>query len=326
LAKKEYDSRTHEEKRTALRTAFERLKVQALVTGKINICSIKKICEEADVSDTYLYTSKLDSETENAKYHKVKDEIAAFKKTFKDGIADIQVDTELGRAQTAKSTMQNERDNAQRQYLEVLQQVEGLKSLVQKQKEAIKESADQSVNVAYNNLLQSPKNTKSPSFSHAKIVSPDSHLLVGGKYCYDDTNLRNLAWRTSVHQLEELLKRPLKQRVYILVGPPCAGKSDWCKASDYYPDRHPVVVDATNLTKSERTNWFGVIYKYMHTSDIKICAVFFDIPFDILQKRNNQRSPDKRLDNDVLLSKAGALEPVDVYEGFDEIKVIKHAG
>ena len=323
---KKYDSRTHEEKRTALTTAFERLKIRALATGKISICSIKKICKEADVSDTYLYTDKLGSEKDNAKYHKIRDEILAFKKSFKDGIQDIQIDTELGRAQEEKIKLKNERDSAHLQYLEVLQQVEGLKRMVIQQKKRIKENADEAVSVAAINIQKSKYDSKAPSFPQVNIVSPDSHLLVGGKYCFDDKNLRNLAWRTSVHQFEELLKRPLSQRVYILVGPPCAGKSEWCKTSDYYPDRHPVVVDSTNLTKSVRANWFNVIYKYKHKNDIKMCAVFFDVPFDVLQKRNNMRSPDKRLDDELLLTKLKTLEPVDIYEGFDEIKVIRYDG
>ncbi|MBU2969234.1 ATP-binding protein [Pseudoalteromonas sp. C2R02] len=324
MAKKEYDSRTHDEKISDLRAVFERLKIQALATGKISACSIKKVCDGANVSDTYLYTDKLDSPELNAKYHKIKADITGFKKDFKKNKGSIQADSEIGRAQAEKTTMQNERDEAQRQYVEVLQQVQGLKNQVHKQKQTIKDTADHSVGVAYNNLLQSPQSTKSPSFSHAKIVSPDTHLLVDGRYCFHDKNLRNLAWRSSVYELEELLKRPLAQRIYMLVGPPCAGKSDWCKASDYFSDRHPVVIDATNLTKSERINWFTVIYKYIHTNDIKVCAVFFDVPFEILQKRNNKRSADKRLDNDELLTKLRTLEPVDVYEGFDEIKVIRY--
>ena len=318
--KKSRDTRTHDERISALYDAFERSKIRANAKGLKNECSIVKVCEQAGINDTYLHTHKLkNDEKTNKKYHGVKEAINDFRKEF----SKSKAKSEIALTKEAKELMGVERDKAQVQYRDSLKQILGLKNQLKQKDDKLQMQNHLSVNIAHSNLQLANSNTQT-TFTEAKIVSPDNHLYKNGRYSFHDKNIRDAAWRTSRHEFEELLKRPLPTRVYILVGAPCSGKTHWSKASNYYEDRHPVVVDATNLTKSDRSSWFSSIYKYKHQNDIKVCAVFFDTPYTVLMERNNKRPPDKRLDDETLEDKFNKLEIVDVFEDFDEIMVVRH--
>jgi len=318
---KERDSRTHDERITALRDAFERLKVRANATGSINDCSVRKVCYKANVSDSYMYEDKFKDIEINKKYQSVKNEIKSFKKDFKKST----VQSELGLVIASKESMETERNKAHLQYRDSLKQNVGLKASLKIANDKLQAHNQLAVNISHSNLQsQSNQNKQYSIKSDPKVVSPDAYLYKNGKYSYGDKNVREAAWLTARHQFVELLKRNLSTRVYILVGAPCAGKTYWSKQLNYYNDMHTLVVDATNLTKSDRSSWFSLIYKYKNQVDIKACAVYFDTPHTVLMERNNQRPPDKRLTNEELQGKFIRLEPVDVFEDFDEIIVVRH--
>lgn len=319
-SKKTRDTRTHDERISALYDAFERSKIRANAKGSINECSIVKVCEQAGVNDTYLHTSKLKDDEINNKYHSIKSVILKFREEF----SKSKTKSEIALAIEAKELMESEKDNAQAQYRASLKQILGLKNQLKQKDDKLQAQNHLAVDIAHSNLQRSNTNTQTTTFTESKVVSPDNHLNKNGKYSFHNKNIRDAAWRTSRHEFEELLKRPLLTRVYILVGAPCSGKTHWSKESNYYGDRHPVVVDATNLTKSDRSSWFSSIYKYKHQNDIKVCAVFFDTPYTVLMERNNKRPPDKRLDDETLEDKFNKLEVVDVFEDFDEIMVVRH--
>jgi predicted kinase len=314
--------RTHDEKIKALWNAFERFKIKAVATGLVNDCSVKKVCAEACVNDVYLHTSKLKSDDINAKYHSVTKAINEFRKKF----SETNLESEYSLILKSKNEMGLERDKAHKQYRDALEQVIALKSLVKNQNDKLKAHNLLAVNIAHSNLEQRLISKNQPIvFTEAKIVSPDSHLFKNGQYSYHDKNVRDSAWRTARHEIEGLLKRPLPMRVYMMIGAPCSGKTYWSGQSNYYNDRHPVIIDATNLTKSDRSFWFNTIYECQQTNNkFKLCAVFFDTPLNILIERNNKRPPDKRLPDDDIREKFQRLEPVDVFEGFNEILVVKH--
>lgn len=319
--KKKRDTRTHSEKISALRDSFERLKARAIATGNVNECSIIKICEKAGVNDIYLHTSKLKDEKTNNKYHSVKDEILEFRDNFKENTAQ----SELSLAITAKETMKTERDKAQIQYRDSLKLNLGLKNRLKVANDKLKAQNILAVDIAHSNLQTQSNPKKQHSItSTPKFVSPDAHLYKNGKYSFENPNIRDAAWMTARHEFEELLKRKLPTRVYMLVGAPCSGKTYWSQQPNYYNDMHPLVIDATNLTKSDRSTWFNLIYRHKHQVDIKVCAVFFDTPYVVLVERNNKRPPDKRLTDENLQDKFNKLEPVDVFEDFDEIMVVRH--
>lgn len=320
--KKLRDDRTHDQKISELRDAFERLKATANATGLINDCSIKKVCVKANVNDVYLHTEKLKDENINKQYHAVKNEILKFRNNF----AKSTIDSEFSLAIKATKMMESERDEAQIQYRGALKQNLELKQKIKVVNKKLGVQNNQAINIAHNNLQEKLSQQNQPTvFTEAKIVSPDTHLYKDGQYSFYDINTREAAWRSVRHEFEKLLKRPIPTRVYMLVGAPCSGKTFWCNESHYYKDKHPVVIDATNLTKSDRSSWFNLIYKYKYLHDIKICAVFFNTPYVVLMERNNMRPPDKRLADDELMNKFKRLEPVDVVnEEFDEIIVVRH--
>lgn len=320
-SKKQRDNRTHDEKIAALRDAFERLKVRAIATGNLNECSIRKVCDKANVSNSYLHTSRLKDKNTNKRYHSVKDDIVS----FREGFANNSTQSELSLAIAAKDEMKGERDKAHVDYRASRKEISGLKNQLKVANDKLQAQNYLAVDIAHSNLQakNSQKNQLSIT-SEPKVVSPDTHLYKNGQYSFTDKNLRDAAWRTARHDFEGLLKRNLPTRVYILVGAPCSGKTFWSKQSNYYQDMHIVAIDATNLTKSDRAAWFSLIYKHKHQVDIKVCAVFFDTPYVVLMERNNKRPPDKRLTDEELQEKFNKLEPVDVFEDFDEIMVVRY--
>lgn len=321
------DKRTHDEKIAALREAFERFKARAIASGKVNDCSVSKVCERARVRDVYLYKDKLKDASLNQRYHNVKNDITDFREKFSENIEQQRFESELGLAIKAKEDMEAQRDAAHKLCSDALEQVQSLKKTIRDKNKQLKVHQNLATDIAYSGLQQQViKEENQLAFTAAKIVSPDNGLYKNGKYDFHDKNRREAAWRSARHELETLLKRPLPIRVYMLVGAPNSGKTHWCGESHYYKDRHPVVIDATNLTKSARSAWFNLIYKYKykHHGDIKVCAVFFDVLYVRLMERNNQRSADRRIPDDVLQKQYEELEPVDVFEDFDEIMVVKH--
>ena len=321
--RKPRDKRTHDERLADLRSNFEQLKAQAIASGKINDCSITKICHKASVSTSYMAGNKLKNDGLNKRYKQIAEDINEFRSNFEK----LQADSELTLLIKEKHALEDQRNQAQMDYLEALRSIQGLKQLLEDKNKQLKSHQQLAANIAYQNLQTEPLR-KEPSqfarFSTAQVISPDKYLYKNGKYTFHDERMRETAWISAKNELETLLKRPLSTRVYICVGMPCSGKTTWTKGSYYYPDRHPVVIDATNLTKSDRSRWFNLVYKYKYQADIKMCAVYFEVPYAVLQERNNQRTPDRRIPDNKLQDMQHRLEPADISEGFDEIMAIRY--
>lgn len=321
--RKPRDKRTHDERLADLRSNFEQLKAQAIASGKINDCSITKICHKASVSTSYMAGNKLKSDGLNKRYKQIAKDINDFRNDFER----LQADSDLTLINKEKQALEDQRNKAQMDYLEALKSIQGLKQLLEDKNKQLKSHQQQAANIAYQNL-QTQSLTKDPSqlanFSTAQVISPDKYLYKNGKYTFHDERMREAAWISAKNELETLLKRPLPTRVYLCVGMPCSGKTTWTKGSHYYPDRHPVVIDATNLTRSDRSRWFNLIYKYKYQADIKMCAVYFEVPYIVIQERNCQRTPDRRIPDDKLQDMHRRLESADISEGFDEIIVIRY--
>ena len=161
-------------------------------------------------------------------------------------------------------------------------------------------------------------------FSEATIIEPDKYLWRGGEYLFKDESIRKKAWEQAKQDLILAIKRPLPMRIYVLVGAPCSGKSTWSKNNtNFYPDLHSVVIDATNLTYVNRLEWISQINKHRGKVN-RLCAVVFLTPASVLQSRNNRREPTKQLDIDLLLKKVNSLEFPDLSrEDFDELIVVR---
>lgn len=143
------------------------------------------------------------------------------------------------------------------------------------------------------------------------VISPDKHLMVNGEYMFRDENKRNEAWLKSYDELEEAFSRPNAKRLYVLVGLPCSGKTTWAERADLYPDRHPIIFDATSLTRYHRES---LVHRFKRFSNVRKCCVYFDIPMDIISDRNsNNRTRDKQLSDEEMDVKVKKLQPPDPY-------------
>lgn len=219
-----------------------------------------------------------------------------------------------------------ERDSAHEQQAGYLVQVQRLKTTLSMNQEQYSNLINQQTYAAHaTHQTQPPASVIPVNFTEPVVISPDRHLYVNGKYSYHDKNVVDAAWRISKEELKKALSQQQQTRIYMLVGPPCSGKSYWVKKPDLYPGAfRSTIIDACNLTQAERHKWFRVIEQCK--SDYKICAVFFDTPLSTLFSRNNQRPPDKQLSDGEIENKFKSLEVMDLFEEefIDEIKVVRH--
>ena len=316
----ERDKRTHEQRVSDLEAAFARLKAQAIASGAKSDASASKVLELAKVNRTYFYVKdKLKNTAALAKYHAVRHAIQSFQNNFDTFCSDTVLEQLKKKLQQAKE----QRNHLSKDYIKQQRLIAGL----QNDNVALrKKSRLQSEHML--DVVHSATTKLSPEaniFGDARIVSPDRYLWRNGQYLFDDDNIRQKAWERAKEDLKQALTRPLPMRIYLLVGPPCAGKTTWTKErSNLYPDLHSVVIDATNLTEFSRLEWISQINKYRSTKDIRVCVVVFITPKAVLQSRNNRREPTKQLDSDVLLKKAEQIEfPNLMREDIDELIMVR---
>lgn len=324
--KKAYDKRSHNERIHDLYIAFETLKAEAVAANKKTLASAANVLAKANVNKTYFYASggKIKDSAIQAKYHEVNAKIKGFKDDFD---ACMQSDSALAKAQ-ATTSKEIERSSK-------------LEGLLQQSRETVAELRNriQTLNDKHNdmerNLIDSTYNTTMlkqaargniASIASAKVVSPDLYLTVNGRYSFDDDALRERAWEQCEKELEKLLKRPLPMRIYVLVGPPCSGKTTWRSDEQFLAsDRHPIIIDATNLTQNDRLKWMLIIQQYVRTANIKTRAVVFHTPEEVLISRNNQRELSKKMSEIKILEKARRMTWPDMKEEkFDEVEVIRY--
>ena len=314
------DRRSHDQRVADLAAVFARLKVKAIASGLKNDASAAKVLEAAKVNRTYFYVkNKLKDKPTLAKYHAVRDAIQDFQNNFDayggDTIVD-QLKTKLKQVEAQRSQLANN-------LIENEKRIAGLQNDNTALKKKVLGQNEYMIDVMHSATVNTRSDTN--VFSEARIVSPDQYLWRNGHYLFDDTNVKRQAWERSREDLKKALKRPLPTRVYLLIGPPCAGKSTWSKKpSNLYPDMHSVVIDATNLTQFSRLEWISLINKYRSNKEIKVCAVVFLTPTSVLQSRNNRREPAKRFEDAMIREKERSLEfPDPLREEIDEMVVVR---
>ncbi|MEF1302751.1 hypothetical protein QTO17_12660, partial [Vibrio owensii] len=146
--RKPRDKRTHDERLEDLRSNFEQLKAQAIASGKINDCSITKICHKASVSTSYMAGNKLKNDGLNKRYKQIAKDINDFRNDFEK----LQADSDLTLITKEKQALEDQRDKAQTGYLEALKSIQGLKQLLEDKNKQLKSHQQQAVNIAYQNL------------------------------------------------------------------------------------------------------------------------------------------------------------------------------
>lgn len=321
------EKRSHDQRIADLNTAFIELCAKARLTGKKTDASQAKILLKTKVHKSYLHKGKkpkIKDEATQQRYYDIHDKIVKFQKNFN---TLPPKDTLLGKVESAKKKEEERAIKAEKQLIQSREQVAGLYQKIAQLQERSRQKDHSLIDLNHQALMadkQSPSNVI--NFNNAPYISPDQYLSRNGTYCFDDEALKKDAWERSEKELHEALDRNLPMRVYMLIGPACAGKSYWSKNTKaYWNDRHPVVIDATNLSIFQRMKWFNIINQYIRTNDIHVCAVVFETPLDVLFARNNIREPGKKMTVQVLKDKFNALEWPDLKEEkFNEFVVVRH--
>ena len=242
---------SHADKLQNLRVEFGRAQERARAKGSVNECSINKICKHADVPKNYLLGHRLqDGDANKTEYLKLADEINEFRETFQPSTETTAERQELIDLTKKYENLANSINPLTKKLLE-LEESERTVSKIHrssvdtatmyvakiKQLEELLEAAPSGTNVA--GAMQRAVTRQ--------IVSPDTYRMAGGRYQKGDRKAEQDVWKEAYNSLDNLLSRPLKMRLYILVGLPCSGKSTWANNADLESSRHPLVFDATNV-------------------------------------------------------------------------------
>lgn len=326
--KKERDPRTHSERLAALLVEFEKCKARALATGSVNECSVEKVTRQANVKDTYLYTDKLKDQAINDRYHKIKDDIAEFRDNFRRDSEAIREETVLSKAISERDNFEKERDEAHFLTVKITEKNKKLISALNQYKSQMQETENNAIAIAASQVKTNSVHSNVINFTEPKIVSPDDFLVdKDGTYDYSNQTKVDNAWRSSRHKLKEsILNTRIPMRIYILVGVQCSGKTEWRNnRNNYFSDRQPIVIDATNLTAVKRYEFIMEIMKAKSESkkDIKVCAVYFDVPLLLLIQRNKERPASKRLSDQMITENYNRLESPSTSENFNEIIIVR---
>jgi len=76
-----------------------------------------------------------------------------------------------------------------------------------------------------------------------------------------------------------------------------------------------IILDTTNLSRVRRQKWLEYSQRFGH----KALAIFYDVPFTEVLRRNRLRTGDWVVPEDVLIQKKTSLEPPTLEEGFNKI-------
>lgn len=307
-----------------LEASFSRHKGKAIAKASVNECSLVKISRDVGVHRDYFKGIKPKSFPHIAKQYKTfADNVIQWRKEFQDKERKNEIESELGKLQNRNCQLESERDRAHMECANLVAKNEQLKVELSQVFNQLSTAQNHVIDTSYT-ALQRDRN-RFPSFTKAEVISPDEQLYnPGGIYEFDNKALRDVAWRSAKEALKNLLKRHLPIRIYLLTGMPGAGKTTWVGSGNYYPDRHPVVIDGSNLSLHSRLKWLSVILpeKMKLTADIKVCAVVFDTPYDVLVQRNFKH---RKIDEGKLKELYETKDEVSVLdEQFDEIMIVRH--
>lgn len=307
--------KTNKERLLRLETVFSEQSVIAINSNKIRgIATMKVICDLANVDTNYVYG-----------HIECPPDIAARYKSFHDRVVDFNqnfVSNKKKLNEHAVSEIQKYKQSVDQNH-QLLKDKTDLQAQLERSKDKVLKLMAEKTHlqaIATESNISSERNLASISDITITIISPDSLLEHDGKYNFHNSKARDKAWSTARAEFARLMKRKVPQRVYLLVGPPCSGKSTWAKKKDLYKDRHAVIIDATNLTAGERATW---IMQSQKANDVKICVVRFLTDYVTLAARNLKRSH-KKIDPDILENKFNSVEEVDPsFEEIDEVIYVR---
>lgn len=324
------EKRTHRQRLAKLREVFGRRQEIARRSGKKHDVSIAKIAADAGVDKVYLHGYRLNEDSpERAEYLAFKQEVLDFQRSLIAGLEKSEDKREIEELNLRYKALQADCEPLQRELAYYKAQSSNDSGELDHNRARTTQLLAKVAELD-DELAQYRKQGNAAGVIAGRVqkhvVSPDYFRTVGGKYKFGSNAHENEAWGKAYKQLEELLSRKLKMRLYILVGLPCSGKSTWAEESTVATDRHPVIFDATNLSCVDR-------YRFVHSlsrfTDLPKVCVYFDTDMEIIRERNRTlRTAGKQMTNDDLSLLHAKLEKPDPYEEpwIDELIVVRHRG
>ncbi|MDH5919289.1 hypothetical protein [Vibrio splendidus] len=329
MSNKIRETRSHDEKYSAAKTAFDLLKKQAIQTGK-KVVNISAVANASCIDRGYLY-GNIDTPDEalREKFRKLGYAIAAWKKDFSSK-PDSESESDLPR-------VEKELANSIRQAALLLEKHQNMRELYDQVCEQRDQSQDDLKKAeALIMKLQAKVGVKQTQVAtidgvsqlHQKpvIISPDDYYMVNGRYQGKDSSYRRkVAWGEAQDRLSDELLKPLPTTLFITIGIPGAGKSRWAKKLLH--NRRAVVFDSTNLTMADRHDLLRIAKSSAH-KDLKVIAVCFPIAVDTAKKRNAGRTADRRILDNVIEDAVDKIELPTFHgpfgqEDFHEILIVK---
>jgi hypothetical protein len=332
MSNKERDTRSHNEKYAAAKTAFDLLKEQAEQTGK-KIVSISAVAIASHIDRGYLY-GKINTPDDslNEKFRKLGNAIARWKKNFSDKLLlpDSDYENELKREK--KNLKNSVKQNAL--LMEKHHEMSELYNQVCDQRDVSQDDLTKAEAVIMK-LQAKAGNKNIPVISSGGIsqlqqkpviISPDYYHIHKDRYTGTDSSYRRkIAWGKAQDNLISELLNPLPSILYITIGIQGAGKSRWAKQFSH--SKRSIIFDATNLTMSDRHDLLRISKSSAH-KDLKVVAVCFPVSVEKAKKQNAERNLDRRIPNDVIEDAEAKIEfptyqGVFGHEKFNEILIIK---
>jgi len=153
----------------------------------------------------------------------------------------------------------------------------------------------------------------------AVVVSPDHYLIdqETGEYVWSPKLVKE-AWRQAARKLQRLLMDPKIKKVVLLVGVPASGKSTWLSS---HHEADTVYFDATFTSQRARFP----IMEIARGAGKPVEAVVMETPLPVCLERNECRSTDRRVPDEVVLRMHHSLlgDPPTMGEGFSRILKVR---
>ena len=148
------------------------------------------------------------------------------------------------------------------------------------------------------------------------IISPDSYLLDSdGKYIWSPKNVKN-AWAAAQEKWKEFSSKEEFEVLALVIGPPGSGKTTFLSK---FENPKWIYFDATNVAPKRRKHLLSLV----KSSKLQKVAIVIDTPAEVCIKRNEERTPDRKVPADVMKRMLDNLKMPDKSEGFDKIITIK---
>jgi hypothetical protein len=324
------DPRSHNEKIDGLREAFGRRKELAKQSGKVNDCSITKICRDVKVDKLWLLGQReyKKSPAVNEAYKKLRDDINGFRSNFKS-------DHDISEDKQRINELEQKYNNLLRSVEYRFRAADALEQKLKRYNAAAEQIEDKSTQLILKNIELEDKLTdtdyisESSAFISGKrtIISPDSYRTINGRYVSGDNKADNHAWASALDELNKAFSRKLPMRLYILVGLPCSGKTTWANDPNSYieNDRHPIIFDATNIKVIDRINLVHPIK--CANPKLPVVCVYFDTAMEIIRRCNTERDgiDSAKLTTHKISSLRDKLEQPNPYEEawIDDLRIVR---